>query len=30
MLIEYLFEKFPDGEVAAGQAIGDLEVRENL
>ncbi|XP_011074325.1 arginine--tRNA ligase, cytoplasmic isoform X1 [Sesamum indicum] len=25
MLIEYLFEKFPSGEVASDQAIGDLE-----
>lgn len=26
MLIEYLFETFPDWEVASGQAISDLEV----
>ncbi|PIN14328.1 Arginyl-tRNA synthetase [Handroanthus impetiginosus] len=25
MLIEYLFEKFPSGEVSSAQAIGDLE-----
>ncbi|KAL0339011.1 UNVERIFIED_CONTAM: Arginine--tRNA ligase, chloroplastic/mitochondrial [Sesamum angustifolium] len=27
MLIEYLFEKFPSGEVSGDQAIGDLQTR---
>ncbi|KAF7142696.1 hypothetical protein RHSIM_Rhsim05G0038200 [Rhododendron simsii] len=30
MLIEFLFEKFPNMEVVSDQAIGDLEVSENL
>ncbi|KAG5547380.1 hypothetical protein RHGRI_013164 [Rhododendron griersonianum] len=30
MLIEFLFEKFPNMEVVSDQAIGDLEASENL
>jgi len=30
MLIEFLFEKFPDWESAGDTAIGDLQVRDVL
>jgi len=29
MLIEYLFEKFPNWEEIGDQAVGDLQVRES-